>query len=156
MNEETLQQIISRYENAHFTVNRSPNALLRDLVPEELTIDQVFVMRYLSKKGKSTSSELAESFCVGKSSITAIITRLFDKHLIKRIPDDKDRRVTYIELTEEGSRVTDEMDDKIGRLLSGYIAQFEQREAETFIATFERLAEVLADKRDDSGSHGDR
>ncbi|MEF3306892.1 MarR family winged helix-turn-helix transcriptional regulator [Paenibacillus sp. GYB003] len=156
MNEETLQQIISRYENAHFTVNRRLNALLRDLVPEELTIDQVFVMRYLSKKGKSTSSELAESFCVGKSSITAIITRLFDKHLIKRIPDDKDRRVTYIELTEEGSRVTDEMDDKIGRLLSGYIAQFEQREAETFIATFERLAEVLADKRDDSGSHGDR
>lgn len=143
MNENMLPQIISRYEEAWFVVNRRLNALLRELVPGELTLDQVFVLRYLSTRGPSTSSELSDSFCVGKSSITAIMTRLFDKHLIKRVPDEKDRRVTFLQLTEEGARAAAEMDEKIRELLSGYIAQFEEREAETFISTFEKLARVL-------------
>lgn len=143
MNEEMLKQIITRYENASFIVNRRLNALLRDLVPVELTVDQVFVLRYLSTHNRCTSSELADTFCVGKSSITAIITRLFDKRLIRRIPDDKDRRVTYLELTDEGKRATGEMERKIQLLLTRYIAQFDEPEGEAFIATYEKLARVL-------------
>ncbi|TMV52855.1 MarR family transcriptional regulator [Paenibacillus mesophilus] len=149
MNEELLKQIITRYENASFIVNRRLNALLRDLVPGELTLDQVFVLRYMCTHNPCTSSELADTFCVGKSSITAIISRLFDKSLIRRIPDEKDRRVTYLALTEEGMRVTGEMERKIHQLLTRYIARFDEQEGEAFIATFEKLARVLLEAEQD-------
>lgn len=79
----------------------------------------------------------------GQSSITAIITRLFDKNLIQRFPDEKDRRVIYLALTEEGKQVCDLMEDKIQVLLAKYINRFEEQEANCFIETFEKLAKEM-------------
>jgi DNA-binding MarR family transcriptional regulator len=143
MNKELLQDIIRRYEAVNFTVNRKLNASIRDHMPDELTLDQYSTIRYIRNRGRCTSSELADIFCVGKSSITAIITRLFDKSLIERLPDEKDRRVTYLSLTADGERLSDEMEVKIGDLLGKYIMHFNEQEATQFIETFEKLAKVL-------------
>ncbi|MDF2723778.1 MAG: transcriptional regulator, MarR family [Paenibacillus sp.] len=145
MNEETLKQIVTRYENASFLVNRRLNVLLREVVSTDLTVDQVFMIRYIGARNACTSSELSDAFCVGKSSITAIITRLVDKGLIRRYPDDKDRRVTYLTLTEDGVRAVEQSVDGIQHMLTRYLTQFDEQEAETFIATYEKLAKVLAE-----------
>lgn len=143
INIELLGQIISRYEGAQFAVNRRLAALLRELMPEGITVDQYSTMRYLRLQEMSTSSELADIFCVGKSSITAIITRLFDKQLIERIPDDKDRRVTLLRLTDEGRKMTDRMELKIQQMIATLLGHFEEKEALCFIETFEKLADVM-------------
>jgi len=139
----SLKQLIDRYEAANFLVNRRLNAMIRELMPDDLTVDQFSTLRYLRSREKSTSSELADIFCVGKSSITAIITRLFDKNLIQRFPDEKDRRVIYLALTEEGNQVCDLMEEKIQVLLAKYINRFEEQEANYFIETFEKLAKEM-------------
>lgn len=138
-----LKQIIDRYEAATFVVNRRVNAMIREMMPGELTIDQFATLRYLRAQKMSTSSELADIFCVGKSSITAIVTRLSDKNLIKRLPDDKDRRVIYLALTEEGVQICDLMEEKIQQLLSKYMKHFDEQEATAFINTFEKLAKEM-------------
>lgn len=138
-----LKQIIDRYEAANFAVNRRLNGMIRELMPDGLTVDQFSTLRYLRSREMCTSSELADIFCVGKSSITAIITRLSDKNLIMRLPDEKDRRVIYLALTEEGIKICDGMEDKVHQLLSKYISHFEEQEALTFIETFEKLAKEL-------------
>ncbi|CAM4357624.1 DNA-binding MarR family transcriptional regulator [Paenibacillus endophyticus] len=143
MDRALLKNIIDRYEAANFLVNRRLNAMIRELMPEDLTVDQFSTLRYLRSHDRSTSSELADIFCVGKSSITAIINRLFDKNLIQRLTDEKDRRVIYLTLTEEGNQVCDRMADKIDVLLARYIERFEEQEALGFIETFERLAKEM-------------
>ncbi|PYI53591.1 MarR family transcriptional regulator [Paenibacillus flagellatus] len=145
MNDELLKDIIGRYERVTFTVERRLNALIRELMPDGITIDQYAILRYIASRSMCTSSELSDTFYVGKSSITAIITRLFEKKLLKRIPDEKDRRVTYLALTEEGERMTEEMCGSIQRLLSKYIQHFDEQEAIAFITTFEKLGRVLTD-----------
>jgi DNA-binding MarR family transcriptional regulator len=145
MDLQMLKQLIDRYCAATFIVNRKINAHLRDLMPEEITVDQFSTMQYIRAQGSCTSSELADIFCVGKSSITAIITRLFDKELIMRLPDEKDRRVTYLTLTEEGKRLTDEMESKVQNMLAQYISHFSEKEAIAFIETYEKLAAVLVE-----------
>jgi len=139
----SLKQLIDRYEAANFLVNRRLNSMIRELMPDGLTVDQFSTLRYLRFREMSTSSELADIFCVGKSSITAIITRLFDKNLIQRLPDEKDRRVIYLALTEEGKQVCDLMEDKIQVLLAKYINRFDEQEANCFIETFEKLAKEM-------------
>jgi DNA-binding MarR family transcriptional regulator len=145
MDIQMLKQLIDRYCAATFIVNRKINAHLRDLMPEEITVDQFSTMQYIRAQGRCTSSELADIFCVGKSSITAIITRLFDKELIMRLPDEKDRRVTYLTLTDEGKRLTDEMESKVQNMLAQYISHFSEKEAIAFIETYEKLAAVLVE-----------
>lgn len=140
-----LKSIIQRYEQAHFTVNRRLNALIRKDMGEEMTLDQYSTIRYILSRSRCKSSELADAFCVGKSSITAIVTRLVDKRLISRIPDEKDRRVTYLSVTEEGKRLSDEVEERIQELLYGYMGQFDGKEALAFIETFEKLAKVLTE-----------
>jgi len=143
MNNAQLSSIIQRYEEASFIVTRRINAAIRERMSDDLTLDQYAVIRYMRKRERCTSSELADTFCVGKSSVTAIIGRLFDKNLIERLPDEKDRRVTYLRLTDEGRRVSDEMEDRIRELLTKYLQHFDKEEALQFIETYEKLGRVL-------------
>lgn len=135
-----LKEWIHRYEMAGFIIERKMHALVRDLMPEDLTVDQFRALRYLRHNERSTATDLADIFCVGKSSITAIMTRLFDKGLIDRVPDEKDRRVTYLMLTEEGFRICDLMEERVQAVLAGIIDHFDEKEAAAFIETFEKLA----------------
>ncbi|MFF2481183.1 MarR family winged helix-turn-helix transcriptional regulator [Paenibacillus sp. NPDC058071] len=144
-----LNVLITRYEKAQFTVNRRLTAMIRELMRDEITIDQYATLRYLRGVGVCTSTELADIFCVGKSSITAITSRLFDKHLIERQQDDKDRRVTLLRLTEEGRRAADLIETEIKGLIACLLAHFETDEAMAFIATYEKLARVVAQSAGD-------
>ncbi|TYP71239.1 MarR family winged helix-turn-helix transcriptional regulator [Paenibacillus methanolicus] len=143
MEPQFLRELIVRYQDVFFSVNSKLDAVLKDHMPDGLTIDQYATLRYIRDNGPCTSSELADIFCVGKSSITAIVNRLFEKELIERVPHKKDRRVTHLNLTEEGSRVTNDMEERIQRALAPYLDQFEAEEAMAFINTFEKLARVL-------------
>lgn len=140
---QQLSSIIHRYEEASFIVTRRINAAIRESLLDELTLDQYAVIRYMHKRGRCTSTELADTFCVGKSSVTAIINRLSDKRLIERLPDERDRRVTYLRLTGEGEVLSEKMEDRIQELLSKYLMHFEEQEALRFIETFEKLAQLL-------------
>jgi DNA-binding MarR family transcriptional regulator len=88
---------------------------------------------------------MAEYLCVGKSAVTAIVTRLVDKGLVGRKPDERDRRIIGLYLTPEGIRVVKECKAAIERMLTGYIGQFEDGEALGFIETYEKLAAVMAE-----------
>lgn len=143
-----LKDYIRRYERATFIVERQLHAQLKDLMPEELTVDQFKMMRFMRYSERSTPSELSDIFCVGKSSITAIITRLSDKGLIRRLPEESDRRIVLLELTDEGKRLCDLMEEQVEAMLAGYINHFEEQEAALFLQTFEKLANIM------SGSQG--
>ena len=143
IDKERLSSFIDRYEEAMFHVTRRVNAATRDSLPAELTLEQYTVIRYIYKRGRCTSSELADVFCIGKSSVTAIINRLSDKRLIERLPDEKDRRVTFLKLTPEGERIAETLTERIQELLSRYLQHFSEEEARAFIGTFEKFARLL-------------
>ncbi|MFF2890259.1 MarR family winged helix-turn-helix transcriptional regulator [Paenibacillus sp. NPDC057967] len=138
-----LKSLIHRYEIANFIVERGLHVKVKDLMPEELTVDQFKTLRFLRHNVNSTASELAQFFCVGKSSITAIITRLSDKGLIDRIQDDDDRRVIHLKLTEEGERISSLLEERVQNVLADIIEHFDEKEAIAFIETFEKLAKVV-------------
>lgn len=140
---EVLLEWLQRYEMANFVVERRMSSMLRDLMPQELTVDQFKMLRYLRHTGSCTSTELAETFCVAKSSITAIVSKLSDKGLIQRLPERSDRRVINLELTEEGARMCQIMEEQVQQILLGIINHFEMEEATVFIETYEKLAEEL-------------
>lgn len=143
MKQDMIKDLIYRYEMANFVIERRMHAKLRGIMPEDLTVEQFKTLRFLRYNGSSTSSELADIFCVGKSSITAIITRLSDKGLIQRLPEEKDRRVINLALSDEGKRVCDVMEEQVQTVLMGVITHFDEQEAQAFIHTYEKLANEM-------------
>jgi DNA-binding MarR family transcriptional regulator len=104
LNEEA-EQWINRYLDAYLVVTRNISAQIRDSIDDGLTNDQYLILRLIDGREQCTSTYLAESFAVGKSSITAIINRLADAGMIMRTRDENDRRQVYLSMTDKGRTV---------------------------------------------------
>lgn len=137
------KQWIDRYIAAYFDVTKHLFADIREAIQEELTPEQFQILLFISESRRCNSTELADAFLVGKSSITAIITRLADRGLIDRTRDESDRRQVYLSLTSRGVSVLKEAEQKVQDMVSSYLVHFEEQEVEAFISTFEKLAYLI-------------
>ena len=90
---------------------------------------------------------MADAFEVNKSAITAIINRMADRGLIQRTRDVNDRRVVYLTLTKEGNTLYENCQEKVQLLVESIISQFDETEITTFINTYEKLAQLLINKK---------
>ncbi len=138
-----IHDLVERYLSVSFIVMRKAAALVKCELDEDMTNDQYYLLRYIKKKAKCTSTELASMFGVNKSAITAMTNRLVKKGLIQRMRNQNDRRVVYLTLTERGNEWITETEEKIHKLVESFITKFSEREIETFIQTYEKLACIL-------------
>lgn len=72
-----------------------------------------------------------------------------DRGLIKRTRNENDRRVVYLTLTVEGKELYQKAQEKIHQLVESIITQFDEAEITQFIYTYEKLAQVLEDKKNE-------
>ncbi|WP_412759187.1 MarR family transcriptional regulator [Neobacillus mesonae] len=142
-----IQELINRYISISFQVHKKAESLIKCQIGNDLTNDQHYILRYIHQAGSCTSTELAEVFEVNKSAITAIINRMADRNLIDRTRDENDRRVVYLTLTKEGIELYQKAQEKIRLLVESIITQFEEPEITAFIDTYEKLADVLNNKK---------
>ncbi|MFD2444567.1 MarR family winged helix-turn-helix transcriptional regulator [Bacillus sp. CGMCC 1.16607] len=145
MSTENIKDLVDRYIAVSFSVEKKAGSLVKEQIGSDLTNDQHFTLRYMNQVGTCTSSELAEVFDVQKSAITAIIQRLWEKGLIQRTRDEKDRRVVYLTLTDKGNELYLKSEQRIHHLVESLITKFDQSEIKQFIETFEKLNQVLID-----------
>lgn len=143
MSDQNIKDLVDRYIAVSLSVEKKAGSLVKEQVGSDLTNDQHFTLRYMNQVGTCTSSELAEVFDVQKSAITAIIQRLWEKGLIERTRDEKDRRVVYLTLTEKGENLYLQAEERIHTLVESLITKFDESEIKQFIETFEKLNQVL-------------
>jgi len=70
-----------------------------------VSIPQLLILQFLSDREdyKANSKDIKEYINLNASTVTGIIGRLESKGLIAKLPNPKDRRVTYITLTAKGA-----------------------------------------------------
>ncbi|PLT27492.1 MarR family winged helix-turn-helix transcriptional regulator [Peribacillus deserti] len=148
MSQDQIKELVDRYISLSFSVAKKGENLVKCQIGDDLTNDQHYTLRYIHNVNVCTSTELAEVFEVKKSAITAIINRLWEKGLIQRTRDEKDRRVVYLTLTEKGNMLFAETENRIHKLVESLINRFEQKEIEQFLDTYEKLNQVLTESKD--------
>lgn len=97
-----------------------------------------------------SSRELAELLDIRPSSLTEVLNRLEEHGLIIRTPDENDKRVSRVSLTEKGKEVAAEMKIHREEREAQMSACFTQEEKEQFCALCDKLAahwENLAKER---------
>ena len=108
-----------------------------------LTAPQSGVLRSLARSGPVSSADLSRELCVTPSNITGIIDRLEKKGLVQRNRKKGDRRVTLIQLTEAGDKLSKGLPDPIeSRLISG-LAELPTKEVKKLDDALERIIDIL-------------
>lgn len=100
------------------------------------------LLRHLAGAGQATLclSDLADALMTTKSGVHRLVNRLERLGMLRRVPSEIDRRVTYIELTESG------------RVLAGCLEPAVSRAVEQFLGdhlavTPGTLALMLSDRK---------
>ena len=80
--------------------------------PVGLTRSQWWILAHLSRHDGMIQSDLANVLDIGKAALGGLIDRLEASKFIERRPDDSDRRVKRIHLTNKGMQMISEMRER--------------------------------------------
>ena len=94
-------------------IMRASNLLVDDLKKTlknyPINVTEFSVMEFLYSKGEKSIQEIRDRILLASGSATYVVDNLEKKGYITRNVSEKDKRVTYIRLTEEGMKIMDEI-----------------------------------------------
>lgn len=96
---------------------------VRDMKRHGLSPSEFTIMELLYHKGRQSIQQIGDKILVTSGSMTYNIDKLENKGYIRRVPCPQDRRVTYAEMTDEGTQLLDRIfplhADVLNSLMSG-------------------------------------
>jgi DNA-binding MarR family transcriptional regulator len=111
----------------------------------EISSAQFIVIAALALADSAKSaSDLCRGISYDAGAMTRMIDRLESKGLIRRNRRHDDRRVVYLELTEEGSRAYPRMREVSRAVLNRFLRGFSQAEARQLESFLSRMLENAA------------
>ena len=124
----------------HWNVDESLGYLVRKLTlsmqrhtdlhlqSRDLTHSQWAPLLMLANGKGNTASALARELAVDNGAMTRMIDRLEAKDLIRRVWCTKDRRIAYLELTEQGQKVVESIPETLAQVLQDHLRGFSSDE----------------------------
>lgn len=95
---------------------------------DDISPKQFMLMRMLSKREKSTVSDLAEDLGLSTSATTIALNRLVQGEWVTRFRDEQDRRVVWVRITEKAEKLVASMMDRRRELMSRLIMNLTEEE----------------------------
>ncbi len=100
--------------NIRFTSNFLGNVQQNSMNQYDLTMPQFNILRILRGAGDAINVNTVKDRMIEKSpNTTRLMDKLIDKGLIERIRCEKDRRVVYVKISENGLAILSEIDKNI-------------------------------------------
>ncbi len=92
--QETISYLLAQVCKAH---RNAANTALNSL---DLHVGQEMVLLQLSQEDGQTQSQLAERMCVEAPTLTRMLQRMERDHVIRRLPDSEDARISRVYMTK--------------------------------------------------------
>ena len=125
----TMQNVV--FVRGKKSFNNSEMRLLEEIVAAD-------------KKGERLiSTELADKVGVTRSAISQMANRLSAKGLVKRVPDDVDRKIAYIELDGKAKEMYLAQRKKMGEVVNKVINDFGVDKANQMIKLVEEFSDSV-------------
>jgi MarR family 2-MHQ and catechol resistance regulon transcriptional repressor len=91
------------------TMYKAYNAIFKlaelALLPQDLSLPQLYLLTVLKNgDGPITTGEIGRAMVKASQTITGLVDRLEEPGLVERVFDRRDRRKTWVRLTEKGER----------------------------------------------------
>jgi DNA-binding MarR family transcriptional regulator len=109
---------------------------------------QIAVLFILNKVGKSPMSELGKCLLVSKPNITFLVDHLVEDGLVKRVPDESDRRVIYIHLTEKGKQFVQRKKEQALAMITDKLSTLGDLDLDDLSKSLDKVIAVLTKLRE--------
>ena len=143
-NEEYLAKIFSLFKRRDELVLTDEDSPFNNT--ELRIISEIFVAKTAGKRLIST--QLAKCLGVTRSAISQIVNRLEERGVVKRVADDVDRKIAYVEITDAFMETCDETLQKTLSYAGKIVKKFGEEKFERmckmyedFIVTVQKITE---------------
>lgn len=97
----------------------------------------------LGKEKSMKMSEIAERFAFSPSSATVLIDRMVKQRLVKRVPQEDDRRIILIQLDTEGENVFNGLSTDLSTSIGKLLSPLTDEEKDQFMSLFLKIVTGL-------------
>ncbi|MGZ4164368.1 MAG: MarR family winged helix-turn-helix transcriptional regulator [Tumebacillaceae bacterium] len=147
MTTNNIDTYIERIESAFHGSMQKLGHVIQAQMKSDLTGPQYYILKMLDLKGKVTASELANAMGVKPSAVTAMIDRLYRGGYVLRERDEKDRRVVFISISEQGRATYEQAEKNRKKVISHFFQYLEPEELETLVRLYEKLGTILSEHK---------
>ncbi|MEH0152541.1 MarR family transcriptional regulator [Limibacter armeniacum] len=113
----------------------------------DLTYPQYLVMLVLWEKGKQTVSEISHLLHLETNTVTPLLKRLEQKHLLDRKRSETDERSVLVSLTDKGTVLREKAVTIPEKMLNSFSdSTISMSELQVFQKTLFKLVDVLSEK----------
>ncbi len=116
------------------------------ILPRHLTMSQVAVLFATYEQNETTTSKLSKAMRVSAPTISGVVDRLVRDHYLLRLPDENDRRVIRLKLTNKGVVEVKNVFLRIQKRWKSMLVLLEPNERESFLAIIKKIIQ-MAEKR---------
>ncbi|WP_153733510.1 MarR family winged helix-turn-helix transcriptional regulator [Sporosarcina obsidiansis] len=108
-----------------------------------ITPPQFSALQWLLEHGDMTIGDLSNKMFLAFSTTTDLVDRMESSQLVKRVRDDKDRRVVRVHLLAEGERIIEEVIQKRQQYLQEVLKNYGEQEIQQFSGLLAKLHEEM-------------
>lgn len=108
-----------------------------------ITPPQFSALQWLLEHGDMTIGDLSNRMFLAFSTTTDLVDRMENSQLVKRVRDEKDRRVVRVHLLPEGIRIIEEVIQKRQEYLQDVLANSNEQEIQQFSGLLAKLHEQM-------------
>ena len=105
----------------------------------DLSHSEIEVLMFLKENGTSTMKNISDYLRIKPSSVTPVVDKLFKKKILKRVADKKDRRITYIALTESGLKEIHKKHQQIHKDIKKIFGELNEKNKKDLIKIINKL-----------------
>ncbi len=116
----------------------------------DLTPPQLHALMWLGWDGALTMGELARRGGVTEKTITGVVDRMEGAGLLRRVRDEKDRRIVRTELTEAGKKAFAGMREQMRSRLGQLLQLLDRDDRRSLLGLLEKLRDRIVESRADA------
>lgn len=133
--EDSVGYLVTRVRASIFA------AVDRELAPWGVSAAQGSILVYIAHGRGNRAADIARDYDYDTGSMTRMVARLAAKRLLRRVPDDTDRRVQRLELTAAGKKLTEQMAAMAAKVLNHHLRGVSRAELDQMKALLNRMLE---------------
>lgn len=114
---------------------------------EKLRAVELYALFYLFKYGPCKMKELADALSMTKANVTHLVDVLEEKGFVRRTPDESDRRVTLLRVTEHGEKVYNELIEELSKLAERVMNEVNSEDLALISKGFEKFLALFSNSK---------
>lgn len=109
----------------------------------DITPRQFGVLVTLAQNGRMTLTELAERIRVDRSTLSEMTNRMTERELICKLPNDKDRRSSEVEITATGKKAVKTISPSVVKMHAHMLQSVPEEDRDKFIAYLKLIGDAV-------------